>query len=491
VPLVTEEVLRYRSSVHAIARRVTRDVEVGGQHIPEGSLVTLVLGSANRQEDRFERADEFIAQRDPKGHLAFGHGLHGCIGAALARLETRVALPLLYERFPDLRLSSEEPIEPLPFGLFGASRMPVVYSPKAPARSPTPPTGNPEPGPLRLTVKAIDRLTPHAVQLRFEPLPGPSLTYRAGQYLTLEVELEGRKYFRCYSLTSVPGLDEGLAIGIKRTKNGPVSNHLHDVVKVGDTLTFSGPAGQFTCAPEPDGRRHLILIGGGSGVTPLYALARDLLHREPGSRVTFIDCNLDSANILLREEWERLRRSFAPRFQLTHVLEQADPALPGPVGLLTPERAGELCSLFTSGHPDEALYYVCGPAGLMEGVRTALSRLGVPDSRVFSEQFVVDTSPVERGDDRARTVHFVRGSESLAITVPAGRTLLEAAETRGLRLPSSCRIGDCGTCKTRKLGGRVRMKNVEGLTAEDEAEGCILPCVAVPDSDDVRVEWPA
>ncbi|QRN95906.1 cytochrome P450 [Archangium violaceum] len=487
LPSLTEEVLRYRAPVQTIGRTSTREIEVAGTVIPAGRLVLPVMGSANRDETRFDQPDAFIAERNPKGHFSFGHGLHGCIGAALARLEVKVAIPLLYERFPDLRVAS---LEPHAYGMLGASHMSVVYTPKPRAR-PVPsvsPSAAPQPGQVRLTVKAVDRLTPHAVQLRFEPTLTP-IPYRAGQYLTLEVELSGQKYFRCYSLTSVPSLDEGLAIGVKRTKNGPVSNFLTGAVKAGDTLTFSAPAGQFTCEPEPAGRRHLVLIGGGSGVTPLYALARNLLHHEPGSRVTFIDCNPDADNILFREELEQLRKRHAPRFQLTHVLEHADPALHGPVGLLTPERAAELCSLFTSGHPEEASYYLCGPGGLMENVHQALERVGVPKAQVFSEKFVVNSTLTDLANEVRRVV-LVRGTREIPIIVEPGRSILEAAEAHALSAPYSCRIGDCGTCKMKKLGGSVRMKSLEGLTPEDEAEGCVLPCVAYPDSDDVRIEWP-
>jgi len=93
-----EETLRYEGSTQVMARTTTRDVERHGVTIPADTKVLLLLGSANRDERFWERPDEFDIDREAKGHLAFGHGIHVCLGAALARLETRIALEHLLER---------------------------------------------------------------------------------------------------------------------------------------------------------------------------------------------------------------------------------------------------------------------------------------------------------------------------------------------------------------------------------------------------------
>ncbi len=92
IPGAVEEVLRYDTSTQGLARLLTRDVELHGVTLPAGMKGLLLFGSANRDERRWERADELDVTRNPAGHLAFGHGIHHCLGAALARLETRVAL---------------------------------------------------------------------------------------------------------------------------------------------------------------------------------------------------------------------------------------------------------------------------------------------------------------------------------------------------------------------------------------------------------------
>jgi cytochrome P450 len=126
---VIEELLRVDSPVMlATARFTTVDVEVGGVTIPAGELVALAIGSANRDEARFEHSDRFDLDRGSRGHIAFGHGLHHCLGAPLARLEGEVALTALVRQFPHARLAV--PVDELPHRrapiMNGYAEMPVL-----------------------------------------------------------------------------------------------------------------------------------------------------------------------------------------------------------------------------------------------------------------------------------------------------------------------------------------------------------------------------
>ena len=103
LPRTLEEVLRFRSPVQMVFRSTTAPVELHGKSIPSGALVVVVLGSANRDRAMFSEPARFDIGREPSPHLAFGHGIHFCIGAALARLESRVAISALLTRVPELR----------------------------------------------------------------------------------------------------------------------------------------------------------------------------------------------------------------------------------------------------------------------------------------------------------------------------------------------------------------------------------------------------
>ena len=130
LPSAIEEVLRYRSPLQAVFRQTTRDVAMGGAVIPGGKLVMAMVGSANRDPRQFRDPDRFDITREPNPHVAFGHGPHFCLGAPLARLEARVALPDLLERLENLAPASDQPWEPRrAFHVLGPSRLPLRFEP--------------------------------------------------------------------------------------------------------------------------------------------------------------------------------------------------------------------------------------------------------------------------------------------------------------------------------------------------------------------------
>ncbi len=134
LPSAIEEVLRYRSPGQIIFRSTKRDIELHGQVIPAGKLVLVMIGSANRDPMKFRDPDRFDIARDPNPHVAFGHGIHFCLGAALSRLEAKVALEDLLERMKGFELASPEPWEPRKgLHIHGPLRLPIRFEPGRPA----------------------------------------------------------------------------------------------------------------------------------------------------------------------------------------------------------------------------------------------------------------------------------------------------------------------------------------------------------------------
>ena len=128
LPSAIEEVLRYRSPLQWLMRTPTRDVELHSQIIPAGELVLAMIGSANRDPRQFPDAGRFDITRDPNPHIAFGHGIHFCLGASLSRLEARIALADLLERLKGVALASDQPWEPRKaLHVHGPSRLPIRF----------------------------------------------------------------------------------------------------------------------------------------------------------------------------------------------------------------------------------------------------------------------------------------------------------------------------------------------------------------------------
>jgi cytochrome P450 len=130
LPSAIEEVLRYRSPLQVVFRATRRDVEAHGQVIPAGKLVLTMIGSANRDPKQFDDAGGFNIMREPNPHVAFGHGIHFCLGAPLSRLESRIALSDLLERMKGFELASDQPWEPRKaFHVHGPTRLPIRFEP--------------------------------------------------------------------------------------------------------------------------------------------------------------------------------------------------------------------------------------------------------------------------------------------------------------------------------------------------------------------------
>lgn len=130
LPVAIEEVLRHRSPVQVVFRLTRRETEAGGKTIPAGRLVLVMIGAANRDPKVFAEADRFRVDRQPNPHVGFGHGIHFCVGAPLARLEARVALQVLLQRAREIELATLEPWEPRQaFHVHGPTRLPVRLEP--------------------------------------------------------------------------------------------------------------------------------------------------------------------------------------------------------------------------------------------------------------------------------------------------------------------------------------------------------------------------
>lgn len=128
IPGAIEEVLRYRSPVQFMYRRATADITLGGQEIRAGQMVLAWIGSANRDERQFPNADVFDIKRTPNRHIAFGHGIHFCIGAPLARLEAKITLTIMLERLQDIRRVRSVPLEATGSAIvYGVQHLPITF----------------------------------------------------------------------------------------------------------------------------------------------------------------------------------------------------------------------------------------------------------------------------------------------------------------------------------------------------------------------------
>ena len=304
----------------------------------------------------------------------------------------------------------------------------------------------------------------------------PQLESRAGQHLTLVVDAGGSTQRRCYSFSTSP-LAGGLpAITVKRVAEGVVSRHLHERVRAGDTITVLAPTGEFTLDTDPAASRHVVMIAGGVGITPLVSLAETLLRAEPASRVTLLAGNRCEQEIVFRARLEALAAEFAPRLDLRFALDEAPEGWRGLRGALDGPRV-----LGALGGAAADAYFVCGPEPMMQSVCAALESAGVPRERVRTERFAYASAATVRIPDRDAELRFAASGRRARAR--AGQTLLQAGLAAGVELPSSCTMGGCGACKVRRLEGRVVTSEPNCLTDDEREAGYVLACCSYADTD--------
>lgn len=311
-----------------------------------------------------------------------------------------------------------------------------------------------------LTVAELIRETPDAVTIVFGE--GHGLTWKAGQFLTLVVPTELGALKRAYSISTAPG--GPLQVTVKRVAGGRASGWLVERLAVGQRLTVHGPSGSFICEPEPEAERRVLLVGGGSGITPLIAIAEALRRDEPRSTVRLVYGNRSPADTIFLE---RLRAMAG--LELALVFEDGA----GLPGRLDPERlAVEL-----GAGPWHAVY-TCGPRPVMDAVVALASARGWPAPRL--ERF---ESLAEMKGRASKTpqplVIRARAGTPVETVVRPGQTLLEAGLAAGVAMPFSCTMGGCGACRVR-LVGEVVHDEPNGLSPEERAAGYTFACVARP-----------
>ncbi len=333
----------------------------------------------------------------------------------------------------------------------------------------------------RMRIAAVVRETADVVTLRLEDVGGAKVAFEAGQFLSVRADVNGETLWRAYSICTAPSSGE-LAISVKRVEGGRVSSQLNATAKVGDVLEVRGPSGRFTLARSVT-PRHVVLLGGGSGITPLMSHVHNLLESEAQTRVTLLYGNRGERDIIFKATLDALARRH-PRFTVRHVLSQPADTFECGVGML--DRATTLRELAQLALEDgeSTQYLICGPEPMMKAAREAVLERGVAVARILEERF---TGPVVSDSTRAgsyqeQLVTIKLGAKETQVKVQPGLTLLEAALSADVQLDFSCTMGGCGACVVKLVEGTVHMDEPSCLSASERAEGKILTCIARPTS---------
>ncbi|RJL34032.1 1,2-phenylacetyl-CoA epoxidase subunit PaaE [Bailinhaonella thermotolerans] len=346
-----------------------------------------------------------------------------------------------------------------------------------------------------LRVAGVERLCEDAVAVTFD-VPAelaPAYSFAPGQTLTLRRELDGRDERRSYSICAPAGAAP--RIGVREVPGGLFSSWLVRQVRPGDEVEVMTPAGSFT--PELGTPEHHVLVAAGSGVTPMISIAASVLAAHEAARVTLFYGNRRTDTVMFADELADLKDRHPGRFQLAHVLsrEPRDAAVLS--GRLDGERFALLAgALLDVGGVDH--WWLCGPEGMVRGVREVLDGLGVPPERIHRELFHAGEEPPApvRGPEpgaegaSARATVVLDGRATVC-ALPYDRSVLEGAQASRPDLPFACKGGVCGTCRARVTSGAVDLRRNFALEQPELAAGYVLTCQSYPTTPELTLDYDA
>lgn len=314
-------------------------------------------------------------------------------------------------------------------------------------------------GQARAKVIGARRTAARSLTLTLAPNESFTTTYtlKAGQFVNLTVEIDGRRHARCYSPANAEGA-ANLELTIGRHEGGLVSNYLYHRAGRGMVIDVAGVGGDFVMpAKRP---QRILFVSGGSGITPVMAMLRTLVGegrgQASGAEIAFVHYARSAAEACYREELAAM-----PGVRVLHGYTRSD-------GGDLVGRCGR--EHLTAALPAPDAVFVCGPASLVQAVRDHCDN-------VYTESFV-PPAPEAPANPSGGRITF---SDSDVDVVDDGRPLLEQAESAGLAPRSGCRMGICHTCTLRKTAGTVRNLTTGAVsTAPDED---VQICVSVPLGD--------
>jgi stearoyl-CoA 9-desaturase NADPH oxidoreductase len=313
-------------------------------------------------------------------------------------------------------------------------------------------------GAARAKVVDARRTTPRSVTLTLAPNEAftSAHTVKAGQYVNLTVDIDGRRHTRCYSPANAEG-SSYLELTIGHHNGGLVSTYLYERARRGTVVGLDGVGGDFVLPAQRP--RRILFVSGGSGITPVMAMLRTLIAEGHRGEIVFVHYARTAAEACYREELAA--HEDLPRVRVLHGYTRSG--------------AGDLVGRFDADHlaaamPSPDAVFVCGPATLVEAVREH----GV---NVHTESFVPPAFEAPANPSGGRITFADSGID----VIDDGRSLLQQAESAGLTPQNGCRMGICHTCTRRKTAGIVRHLVTGAVsTAPDED---VQICVSIPIGD--------
>lgn len=341
-----------------------------------------------------------------------------------------------------------------------------------------------------LRISQVEKLTPLSVKISFDVPQELQTVYKfqSGQYVTLELNIDGNKIRRSYSICSPSYQTNSFSIGVKQIENGYGSLFLNQKLNVGDIVSVSTPEGGFLLNEISDNNQY-IFVAGGSGVTPFLSMLYTILPYSKAP-VYFKYSTLTQEETMFYHELENLKIQY-PNFHLDLIYTYGE-------NLLNEVNLAEwLKSLPINNYQ----VWVCGPAGIISATEKACKNIGLSDEKFHREYFTAksaeDMHAANVGDSNEEPLSTGETAEveikyegkKLNFKCKYNETILDAALNAGGDPPYSCLVAACSTCRAMVKTGKIEMKDRDALSDKDIAKGFVLTCQSMPRSKKVILDY--
>ena len=334
-------------------------------------------------------------------------------------------------------------------------------------------------------VNSIKRITLDSVVLTLKIKPELKQFYKfsAGQYVTLELEIDGVSVRRSYSICSEPS-DETFEVGIKKVQNGIFSTYVNEKLRINDSIKVGKPEGRFIW--EPNENEKIMAIAAGSGITPIMSIIKSVIKHSEKSSLTLIYCNKSPDKTMFYKELQLLAKDFPNYLNIHWTFTEANEkdANFGRVN------ENYINFVLNKNKIKPNKYFLCGPEKMIDLAKNFLIKKGISENQILFELFKETTNKKEINEaSNSGFLNIKYDDVFYKLPLSAEKTILDIALQAKINVPYSCQGGVCCSCIGKITEGEAKMKSNQVLTDEEIREGLILTCQAVSTSEKITIDY--
>jgi ring-1,2-phenylacetyl-CoA epoxidase subunit PaaE len=341
-----------------------------------------------------------------------------------------------------------------------------------------------------LIVKEVKKQTTDSVSVSFT-IPADSadsFKFEAGQYITLEKEIKGKKIRRAYSIWKAPFENE-ISVLIKQVENGKFSTYANNILKNGDEIAVMSPAGNFKKAQQLNKKQTFFAAG--SGITPVISIIKQELKTTEGAQIELFYSNKTANDVIFKEELLEIKEKHSSSFTIHNLYSREKTQDEIFYGRIDKQKCSDLLSEkildVNSGG-----YYLCGPENMILAIKETLISKGVNKNNIHFELFTAsgESNEIKEAVEEVKISVTIDDDEfEYEYNTKHSDSLLDAGIENGIDFPFSCKGGVCCTCRAKVMKGKAEMKMNYALTEQEVTDGFILTCQAHPLTPELTISF--